>query len=155
MPIRFNHMELTLPQGSLDDEGGVREDIRRFYSEVFGFESIDVPILDQNALLIRTDPETSQFILLTQMAEPLQSPSFDHLGFLYDSRTEVDEILERCEKFQARDDRVQIKYYDDLEPGGGLVVHAFYVRYILPIYFDVQVLEYAEGSAPEKSWIYG
>jgi hypothetical protein len=155
MPIRINHMELTLPQGSLDEAGGVREDVRRFYQEVFGFESIDVPILDQNALLIRTDPETSQFILLTQMDEPLHSPSFDHLGFLYDTRQEVEEILERCEKWQARDDRVQIKYYDDLEPGGGLVVHAFYVRYILPIYFDVQVLEYAEGGEPEKQWRYG
>lgn len=150
MPFRFNHMELTLPHGSLD-EGGIREEIKRFYGEIFGFDSLDVPILGQLGLLIRTDPETSQFILLTQTAEPLQSPGYDHLGFLFDSREEVDAIRERCEKWQERDPRVALKYYDDLVTGP-VTTHAFYVKYLLPIWFDVQCIEYAEGSEPERHW---
>ena len=154
MPLRFNHMELTLPPGSLD-EGGVREDIKKFYTEIFGFEFLDVYIVKQNALLMRTDPETSQFILLTQMPKHLQSPGYDHLGFLMDTRAEVDEILERCEKYKEQDDRVQLKYYDDLDAGPNAQVRAFYVKYILPIWFDVQAFRYADESAiPKVQWRY-
>ena len=135
---RFNHMELTLPEGALDE--AARADIRRFYGELFGFEALDVPILGQQALLLRTDPETSQFLLLTQVAEPMSSPGYDHLGFLLDSRAEVDGLLARVKDWQGKDDRVQIKEYEDLVTGG-VTVHAFYVKYILPIYFDVQVIE--------------
>ncbi len=150
---RFNHMELTLPMGSLD-AGGVRDDIKRFFDEVFGFESLDVDILKQTALLLRTDPETSQFILITQQKNPIDSPGYDHLGFLYDSRLEVDLILEKCRKYQERDDRVKLKLYEDLDAGGS-IVHAFYVKYILPIYFDVQCMEYkTEEAKPARSWRY-
>ncbi len=37
---------------------------------------------------------------------------------------------------------------------GPVIVHAFYVKYILPIRFDVQVIEYADGATPEKRWQY-
>jgi hypothetical protein len=49
---------------------------------------------------------------------------------------------------------VQIKEYDDLVQGD-LTVHAFYVKYLLPIWFDVQSQEYAPGTAPARSWTYG
>ena len=150
--FRFNHMELTLPQGALDPDG-VREEIRQFYAEVFGFEGIDVPILGQNGLLLRTDPETSQFILLTQTDEPLRSPGYDHLGFLYETREEVDAIRERCEKWQERDERVALKYYDDLDTPES-VVHAFYVKFLLPIWFDVQCIEMKPGTPERPGWRY-
>ncbi len=35
-----------------------------------------------------------------------------------------------------------------------MTVHAFYVRYLLPIQFDVQCIEHAPGSEPEKRWQY-
>ena len=63
MPARFNHMELTLPIGQLEQE---RKAISEFYGDLFDWESLDVDILGQNALLLRTDPETSQFILITE-----------------------------------------------------------------------------------------
>ena len=53
--------------------------------------------------------------------------------------------------WQARDDRVQIKRYDDLVTAG-TTVHAFYVRYLLPIWFDVQCIE-TEGE-PGPRWTY-
>lgn len=148
--LRFNHMELTLPEGELTRH---REDIRRFYGEVLGFEALDVPILDQTGLLLRSDPETSQFLLLTETEQPLRSPGYDHLGFLFDTRAEVDEIHERCVKWQERDERVRLKEYDDLV-AGDVTVHAFYVKYLLPIWFDVQCMEYAEGGEPARRWTY-
>ena len=88
---RFNHMELTLPPGKLGEH---RQEIRTFFHEIFGFDALDVPIVGQNGLLLRTDAETSQFILVTEQDKSLHSPGYDHLGFLYDTREEVDVLLE-------------------------------------------------------------
>jgi hypothetical protein len=137
--LRFNHMELTLPKGALGDDG--RSDIKAFYGEVFGFEALDVPIFDQLGLLLRTDPETSQFLLLMESDRPIDSPGYDHLGFLYDTRDEVDDKLDEVKRWQEKDDRIRIKEYDDLVTGN-TVVHAFYVRHLLPIWFDVQSIEH-------------
>jgi hypothetical protein len=38
---------------------------------------------------------------------------------------------------------------------GDLTVHAFYVKYLLPIWFDVQSQEYAPGTGPARKWSYG
>ena len=148
--LRFNHMELTLPTGALARD---REAIIAFYGEVFGFDAIDVPLFDTSGLLLRTDPETSQFLLLMEQEKYLHSPGFDHLGFLYETRAEVDEKLASCKQWQKKDDRVRIKEYDDLIISP-TTTHAFYVQYLLPIWFDIQVIEYDQGTAPQKSWIY-
>ena len=121
MPRRFNHMELTLPKGAL---AAAREDIRAFYADLFGWDALDVPILKQTGLLLRTDPETSQFLLLTEQRAHLSSPGFDHLGMLCDSRAEVDELLRRAKEWQERDARVEIKEYEDLVTGP-VTTHAF------------------------------
>ena len=151
MPGRFNHMELTLPLGGLEAH---RAEIAEFYGDLFGWDSIDVPILGQTGLLLRTDPETSQFILVTEQKTHIDSPGYDHLGIIYDTRAEVDAIFEKTQKRQAQDDRIQIKEYDDLVTGG-VTTHAFYVRHLLPIWFDVQCQEFDEGTAPERSWQFG
>lgn len=151
-PLRFNHMELTVARGALD--AAARADLKRFYGELFGFEALDVPILGQLGLLLRTDPETSQFLLVTEAREPLSAPGFDHLGFLLETRSEVDRLLARCREWQARDDRVELKEYEDLRQGG-VTVHAFYVRFGLPLWFDVQCMEYAPGSEPRAGWRFG
>ena len=148
--LRFNHMELTFPKGELEK---VRDPIREFYGEVFEMESLDVPIFGQIGLLLRTDPETSQFILLTEQRKHLSSPGYDHLGFLYETREEVDTLREKCEKWQEKDPRVQIKDYEDIV-NGDMTVRAFYVRYLLPIWFDIQTAEYANGTEPKKAWRY-
>ena len=136
--LRFNHMELTVPKGALDDDG--RADIRAFYGEVFGFEALDVPLFGQSGLLLRTDDETSQFLLLMESDNPIDAPGYDHLGFLYETREEVDHRLDQVKAWQDKDDRVRIKEYEDLVTGD-IRVHAFYVRHLLPIWFDVQCIE--------------
>ena len=100
--LRFNHMELTMPPGTLERD---REAIVEFYSKVFGFNAIDVPLFDSSGLLLRTDEDTSQFLLLMEQEEHLQSPGYDHLGFLFESRGEVDEKLHLCKQWQSKDDR--------------------------------------------------
>ena len=148
---RFNHMELTVPIGALTDH---REEIKAFYAEIFGFDALDVPILNQTGLLLRTDPETSQFLLITEQKKHLHSPGYDHLGFLYETRTEVDALHEKVQKLREKDPRIEIKDYDDLVTGP-VTVRAFYVRFLLPIWFDVQCLEHADGTAPARRWTWG
>ena len=151
MALRFNHMELTLPPGALDDV--TRSEIARFYGEVFGWNSLDVPILGQKALLLRTDEETSQFVLVAESKKPVSVPGYDHLGLLLETRVEVDRALSAIRAWEARDERVQIKEYEDLEQGD-VTVHAFYVRYLLPIWFDVQCMEWKRGAEPARRWSY-
>ena len=147
--LRFNHMELTMPLGSLAAE---RANIMGFYKEVFDFDAIDVPIFEQTGLLLVTDPGVSQFILLMEQEKPLVSPGYDHLGFLLETRAEVDEKLAKVRAWQAKDPRVQIKEYEDLVVEE-TVTHAFYFRYLLPIWFDVQSIEHGNAErAPTHGW---
>jgi hypothetical protein len=136
--MRFNHMELTLPVGTLTDEA--RKEIDDFYGSVFGWTGLDTEVVNQSAHLLQVDPYTNSFILLAEHKNPMSSPGYDHLGLLQETRTEVDELLARCRNYQERDDRVRINEYQDLV-SPNLTVHAFYVKFLLPIWFDVQSME--------------
>ncbi len=134
--MRFNHMELTFPVGTLTKE--FREVVDSFYGSTFGWSSLDTEVVGQLCHLLMPDPD--QFILLAESDKPMASPGYDHLGLLQDSREEVDDLLIACERYSEKDDRVMIVRYADLEYPG-LTVHAFYVKYLLPIFFDVQHIE--------------
>lgn len=149
--MRFNHMELTFEPGTLTPE--VRADVDDFYGGVFGWRCVDTEILGQTAHLLLLDERATQFILLAESPRFMSSPGYDHLGLLQDTREEVDELLERVKARQASDPRIQLKTYDDLVTGE-TVVHAFYVRHLLPIWFDVQSIEYG-ANAPASDWSYG
>ena len=147
--IRFNHMELTLAPGQLDEQ--MRADLRAFYGGVLGWETLDVEIVGGKQLLMR--PDDGQFILVAEHKRPMSAPGYDHLGFLCDTPEEVDEILDACKAYQSKDDRVRIKEYENLVTGA-VVVHAFYVKYLLPIWFDVQSITRQDGSVPAPRWQY-
>jgi hypothetical protein len=134
--MRFNHMELTFARGTLTDS--FREEVDAFYGSVFGWKATDADVVGQSCHILLPDAE--QFILLAESGKPMSSPGFDHLGLLQDTRAEVDDVLEACKRYRDKDDRVQIQEYDDLVYPD-LTVHAFYVKYLLPIYFDVQSME--------------
>jgi hypothetical protein len=152
VPRRFNHMELTFPRGALDAE--VRADISRFYGDVFDWKTSEVELFGQTNLILLCDPTSQQFILLAESGKPMASPGYDHLGLLCDTRDEVDDVLEACRRYQEKDDRVRIKTYEDLVTPP-VTTKAFYVRYLLPIWFDVQCITYDAGSEPDRSWTYG
>ncbi|HZR81195.1 MAG TPA: hypothetical protein VFD92_08865 [Candidatus Binatia bacterium] len=147
--MRFNHMELTLPRGTLDEK--LRADIGRLYRALFGWSAMDVDVVGQRALYLHVDD--GQFLLVAESDRPMESPGYDHLGLLFETRAEVDALLARCRELRAEDDRVRIKEYRD-ETFGTVTVHAFYVKYLLPIWFDVQCLEHAPGAEPPRRWSY-
>ncbi len=124
--MRFNHMELTFPTGNLTT--ALREEIDAFYGSIFGWKGFDTDVVGQSCHLLMPDPD--QFILLAESERPMSSPGYDHLGLLQDTRQEVDDLLDACERYAEKDDRVSIKHYEDLVYPG-LTVHAFYVKYLL------------------------
>ena len=147
--MRFNHMELSFPLGSLTRE--FRNDVDAFYCDVLGWDALDTEVIGQSCHLLR--PDDGQFILLAEGQEPMSSPGYDHLGLLLESRHEVDELLAECRRFQEKDDRLRVKEYEDLD-GPTLNVHAFYVKYLLPIWFDIQCMEWTVGQEPPRRWQY-
>ena len=142
--MRFIHMELTFARGTLDDE--FRAQIDAFYGDVFDWRGIDTEVVGQLTHILLAG-DRGDFILLAEGSKPLQSPGYDHLGLLHATRADVDARLAKCKAWQEKDGRVQVKEYDDLVTGD-LVVHAFYVRYLLPIWFDVQCMERAGVPVP-------
>ena len=145
--MRMNHMELTFPRGTLDP--AFRKEVADFYGDVFGWKASDVEVVGQNCLYLHIDE--GQFLLLAESDKPMQSPGYDHLGLLLETRAEVDDVLAKIQERAATDDRIRIKNYDDLVMER-LTVRAFYVKYLLPIYFDVQCMEYAAGVGPANRW---
>ena len=137
--VRFNHMELSFPRGTLTD--AFRKEVDSVFVDVLGWRSTDTEVVGQLCHLLL--PDADQFILLAEGDRYMQSPGYDHLGLLYETREEVDEVLGRLQEVAASDDRLQLKLYEDLRYPTGLTVHAFYFRWLLPIWFDVQVLERA------------
>jgi predicted enzyme related to lactoylglutathione lyase len=148
--VRFNHMELTFEPGTLTAD--VRDEIAGFYGDLFGWKFSDTEIVNQKCLLIQ--PDDGQFILCAESPKYIQSPGYDHLGLLMDTRDEVDAVLAKAKRWQEGDDRIRLKEYQDLVYPQ-LTVHAFYVKHLLPIWFDVQCMERPDGAAgPEKTWQY-
>ena len=146
--MRFNHMELTLPLGTLNDE--FRAEAREFYGDVFGWTATDTQILKQTGLLLSTDSVTSQFILLLEHRQPMTPPPFDHLGVLCDSRDEVDAMLAKLAGEGPAGG-------DQALPGSS---HAhnhhpcLLCRHLLP-HLDVQCMERPDGvSAPSGRWVW-
>jgi hypothetical protein len=148
--MRFNHMELTFARGGLDET--TRGDIEAFWSSVFGWRFAQTELFGQPATVALVD--AGQFLVLTETDEPLHSPGYDHLGLLFDTRDEVDARLEECKRWQQKDERVKIKEYPDLTYPG-VTVHAFYVKHLLPIWFDVQCMEHPPGGEPAEGWYFG
>jgi hypothetical protein len=147
--MRFNHMELSFAKGTLTQQ--FRDEVDAFYCDVLGWRAIDTEVVGQLCHLLQ--PDDGQFILLAESKNPMSSPGYDHLGLLMETRDEVDEILEECQRFAEKDDRLRLKIYEDLV-GPTVTVHAFYAKYLLPIWFDVQCIERTAGPAPDKRWQY-
>jgi hypothetical protein len=147
--MRFNHMELSFPIGTLTPE--FRDDVDAFFCSVLGWDSLDTEVVGQSCHLLR--PDDGQFILLAESDEPMSSPGYDHLGLLMETRAEVDATLAECQNFQKQDGRLRIKEYEDLVLPT-VTVHAFYVKHLLPLWFDIQSMESPAGQSPSPRWQY-
>jgi hypothetical protein len=136
---RFNHVAMSMPAELLDEAG--RADICRFWSEVLGFDEIEVMTEDRRRLILSC-VHWDQFIFLIAEDDPMRCPRMDHFGLAVGSMEELLGVQERARAFRAHDSRVDLidVHADDQEV---VKIHSLYVRYVLPMMCEIQWWEFA------------
>ncbi len=136
---RFNHVAMSLSADMLDEPN--RIDICRFWSDVFGFDEIEVMTEDRHRLILSC-VHWDQFIFLIAEGQPMQCPRMDHFGFSVGSLAELQGVQDRATEFRKHDDRVDLidLHVDDQKV---VKIHSLYVRYLLPMMCEVQWWEFA------------
>jgi hypothetical protein len=135
---RFNHVAVSLPPDSLNQES--RDDLCRFWSEVFGFDEIEVMTEDRRRLILSC-VHWDQFIFLIADDDPMRAPRMDHFGFAVGSLEELTGIRDRAVAFREKDERVDLidVHADDQKV---VTIHSIYVKYLLPMMAEVQWWEF-------------
>ena len=135
----LNHVAMSVDPEILSESG--RRDIVDFYSDVFGWQELEMMTVDRKRLVLGAY-RLDQFIFIHGDDDPMRAPRMDHYGFGVASEDELDTFLARSRDSQTRDDRVRIidTHVDDY-PALSLV--SFYVGFILPLMVEVQYFRYA------------
>ena len=142
---RFNHVAMSLPADSLDEENRkLRAD---FYGDVFGFYDLPMMTIDRKRQVFQVhNIEQFLFLIADDGGESMSCPRLDHFGLSVATEGELDDILARAKQWQARDDRVDIidKKTEDHEM---LAITSIYVRYLLPMMVEIQWWDYKQPRA--------
>lgn len=137
---KMNHVAMSVPADLLGEES--RKDLTRYFSEVLGFEELDMMTEDRQRLIFSCG-HWDQFIFLIAEDEPLSCPRLDHYGFSVSSRDEIDAAWERAKAFRASDDRVDI--IDPAVDDQGVVkIHSIYLGYLLPMMIELQYWQFPD-----------
>ena len=138
---RFNHVAMSLPADALDARG--RDEIVRFYTDVFGWEELPTMTEDRHRLVMSAYTY-EQFVFLIAEDEPMQCPRLDHFGMSVETREEFDDLYAKAQAYRAKDDRVDIidPKTEDYEM---LKLTGFYVRYLLPMMIEVQHWDWVQS----------
>jgi hypothetical protein len=139
-PPRFNHLAVSLAPDQLDDAG--RAAIARFYGDVFGFEEYPELTRDRAQLVLRAHHH-EQFVFIVAEDQPMRAPRMDHVGLSVATKGDFDEVARRCAAWKAEQpDEVDLIDPHFEEHAGLLRLHSLYVRYRLPVMFELQHFEY-------------
>ena len=132
--VRFNHMELTFPRGTL--EPAFRKEVADFYGDVFGWEEHATETVERQKLVLRVHSH-EQFVFLIADDSPMRCPPLDHFGMSVGTIEELDETLARARARAGADARVRLidKQTEDFGP---LKLSSFYVGFRLPLMIEVQ-----------------
>jgi hypothetical protein len=135
---RFNHVAMSLDAEMLDAHN--RADICRFWSEVFGFDEIEVMTQDRRRLILSC-VHWDQFIFLIAEDDPMRCPRMDHFGFAVGTLDELVAARDRAVEFRRQDQRVDLidLAVDDRGP---IKIHSIYVGYLLPMLCELQWWEF-------------
>jgi hypothetical protein len=133
---------MSLPSELLASES--REEITRFYRDVFGWEELP-QMTEDGKRLVLSCYTYEQFVFLIADDPPMVAPRLDHFGISVATEAELDDMLERAKKFQQQDDRVDVidKKVEDYEV---LAITSFYVKYLLPMMVEVQWWDFKDAS---------
>jgi hypothetical protein len=132
---------MSVPAEMLDADN--RADILAFYGEVFGWGEAPGMTTDREQMVLMAH-RLDQFVFLIADDEPMRAPRLDHWGQAVASRAELDEIYERARAYRDKDDRVDLIDVN-VDEYPGVKIHAFYVRFLLPMMTETQFFEWDEA----------
>ncbi len=144
---RFNPVAMSLPPDLLAEPA--RDEIVRFYREVFGWEELPMLTIDRKRLVLSAYTY-EQFVFLIADDPPMVCPRLDHFGMSVATEVELDGMLERAKAYRERDDRVDI-IDKKVEDHGVLAITSCYVRYLLPMMVEVQWWDFKEQAADARA----
>ena len=129
---------MSVPAELLDEKG--RRQIVSFYSEVFGWNEVEMQTLDRKRLVLSAH-RVDQFVFLIADDTPMTAPRLDHFGLGVGSMDELDTFYQRSLAYRDKDDRVDI-VDKRTDPYPGVSITSFYVRYLLPLMVEVQYFSF-------------
>jgi 4-hydroxyphenylpyruvate dioxygenase-like putative hemolysin len=129
---------MSVPADLLDETG--RKEIVSFYSEVFGWQEVEMQTLDRKRLVLSAY-RIDQFVFLIADDNPMTAPRLDHFGLGVGTMDELDTFYQRSLAFREKDDRVDI-IDKQTEHHPGLDLTSFYVGYLLPMMVEVQYFNF-------------
>jgi hypothetical protein len=132
---------MSVPADLLDEKG--RRQIVSFYSEVFGWNEVEMQTLDRKRLVLGAH-RVDQFVFLIADDTPMAAPRLDHFGLGVGSMEELDTFYRRSLAYRNKDDRVDI-IDKKTDPYPGVSITSFYVRYLLPLMVEVQYFSFDRG----------
>ena len=138
---RFNHVAMSVPPELLSPEG--REDVLRFYGEVFGWTEMPAMSEDGKLLVLRAY-RNDQFVFLAASDDPMRCDAKEHFGMSVESPEMLDRMYDAACKLRERDPDVEI-VERQIEDFTVVKLHNFYVRYRVPLWTEVQCFEWAKG----------
>ena len=144
--MRFNHMELTFARGALNERDPRRHRLASTATSWTGGAAPYELFGQIGHLLV---PDDGQFILLMEVDEPIQSPELRPSGPATGHPRGGRRHPRGLPRSRRRTIGWRCRSFDDIVTPR-VTQHAFYVRYLLPIWFDVCALEYPPGGGPAK-----
>jgi hypothetical protein len=144
---RFNHVAMSLPAESLDEEHRkLRAD---FYGDVFGFYDLPMMTVDRKRQVFQVhNIEQFLFLIADDSGASMSCPRLDHFGLSVGAESELEDILTRAKQWKERDDRVDI-IDRKTEDHGMLAITSIYVKYLLPMMVEIQWWDFKE-EAPAR-----
>jgi hypothetical protein len=136
-PVRFNHVAMSMAADELDEQN--RADITQFYGAVFGWQEHPTMTADRKRLVMGVH-SYDQFVFLIAEDEPMTTARLDHFGMSVDSLDDLLLTLGRARAAADADDRIEIIDHQ-VEDHGVLQLHNFYVKFLLPMWVEVQYFE--------------
>lgn len=140
--VTFNHLGLTVPRATLEEP--VLSEIIDFFDEVFSWKARE-GITKAGQQLVLMAGKVEQFVVLFGHDQPTAAnPPLDHFGMRVENLEHLLELCKRAEAYKARDARLEWEDYSTSEfrDERPYRLHKFYVRYHLPLTFEVQYYEY-------------
>lgn len=135
---RLNHVAMSVEADLL--RADERSELLAFYEDCFGWTEL-AEQGEEGKVAVMAVGHWDQFVFLHAEREPMSTVRLDHFGMSVESKDDFDACWERVRAKAQADDRVDViePAMDDFDV---LHLHAFYMRFRLPLMVEVQFWDF-------------